>query len=133
MDIQQEMVYYEKSQSTAKRLQKNYSNVAYGAHAEPEEQNTELMGDCVISEADDFDGVPDIEMLVWEQDIPRHKLETSMDAEMSVIPNNKGGWLTTVLTSAEEQHLDTSQNGMRHSMAEIQSISQVCCCMINSG
>ena len=126
MGIKQEVVYNEKSQSTAKRLQTNYSNVADGAYAEPEEQNTELMGDHSIVDADAFYGVPDIEMMVWEQDIPRHKLEKSMDTEMSVILNNKGGWLTTVLTSAEEQHLDTSQNGMWHNTAEIRSVSQVC-------
>ena len=96
MGIKQEVVYNEKSQSTAKRLQTNYSNVADGAYAEPEEQNTELMGDRGIIDADAFDGVQNIEMMLWEQDIPMRNLETSMDTEISVILNNKGGWLTTV-------------------------------------
>ena len=117
----------------SKQFAENYSNVADDAYAEPEDQNTELVGDRGTIDVDAFDGVPDIEMMVREQDIPRHKLETSMDAEMSVILNNKGGLLTTVLTSAEKQHLYTSLNGMWQNMDEIQSISQVCCCMINSG
>ena len=37
MRIKQEVVYNEKSQSTATRLQTNYSNVADGAYAEHEE------------------------------------------------------------------------------------------------
>ena len=84
------------------------------------------MGDHGIIDADAIDVVQNIKMILWEQDIPMPKLETSMDTEMSVILNNKGGWLTTVLTSAEEQHLNTSQNGMWCNTAEIQSVSQVC-------
>ena len=90
------MVYNEKSQSTAKLLQTNYSNVAHGAYAEPEEQNTECMGDHGIIDADSIDVVQNIEMMLREQDIPRRTIETSMNTEMSVILNNKGGWLTTV-------------------------------------
>ena len=126
MGRKQEVVYNEKSKSRAKHLQTNYSNVEDGAFTEPEEQNIEWMGDHRIIDADAIDVVQNIEMMLWEQDIPRRKLETTMDTEMSVNLNNKGEWLTTVLTSAEEKHLDTSQNGMWHNTAKIQSISQVC-------
>ena len=51
------MVYNEKSQSTAKCLQTNYSNVADGAYAEPDEQNTEWMGNHGIIDADAIDVV----------------------------------------------------------------------------
>ena len=47
--------------------------------------------------------------MVWEQDIPWRQRETSMDTELSVILNHKCGWLSTLLTSAEVQLLDTSQ------------------------
>ena len=104
-----EVVVNEISQSPSKRFQTNYSNDADGAYAEPLEQNTELTEDHGIIDADAFDDVPDIEMMVWEQDLPRRQLETSMDTEMTEILNNKGGWLTTLLTSAEEQHLEKSQ------------------------
>jgi hypothetical protein len=126
MGIKQEVVHNEKSQNTAKCLQTNCFSVADGACAEPEEQNTEWMGDHRIIDADAIDVVQNIEMVLWEQDIPRQKLDTFMDTEMSVTLNNKGIWLTKVLTSPEEQHLDTSQNIMWHNMAEIQSTSQVC-------
>ena len=63
MGIKQEVVYNEKSQSTAKRLQTNYSNVADGAYAEPEEQNIEWMGDHCIIDADAIDVVQNIEMM----------------------------------------------------------------------
>jgi hypothetical protein len=67
------------------------------------------MEDRSIIDADSFDDVPDIEMMVWEQDIPWRQLEKSMDTEMIEILNNKGGRLTALLTSAEEQHLEKSQ------------------------
>ena len=72
--IKQEVVYNEKSQSTAKRLQTNYSSVADSAYTEPEEQNTEWMGDHGIIDADAIDVVQNIEMMLWEQDIPMRKL-----------------------------------------------------------
>ena len=94
--IKQEVVYNEKSQSKSKCLQTHYSNVSDGAYAEPEKQNTEWMGDHGIIDADAIDAVQNIEMMLWEQDIPMRKLEKSMDTEMSVILNSNGGWLTTV-------------------------------------
>ena len=111
MGIKQEVVVYnDKSQRTTKRLQINYYNVADGAYyGEPEEQNADLTEEQCIIDADDFDDVPDIEMMVWEQDIPWRQLDTSMDKELSVILNNKSGWLSTLLTSVEEQLLETSQ------------------------
>ena len=51
MGMKQEVVYNEKSQSIAKRLQTNYSNAADGAYAEPDEKNTELMSDRGIIDA----------------------------------------------------------------------------------
>jgi hypothetical protein len=73
------------------------------------EQKIQLTEDRSIIDADAFDDVPDIEMMVWEQVIPQRKLETSMDTAMTEILNNKGGWLTALLTSAEEQQLEKSQ------------------------
>ena len=91
-------------------MQTNYSNVADGAYyGEPEEQNAELTEEQCIIDADAIDDVPDIEMMVWEQDVHQRQLETSMDTELSVILNHKYGWLSTLLTSAEDQLLDTSQ------------------------
>ena len=64
MGIKQEVLYNEKSQSTAKRLQTNYYNVADSAYSEPEEQNTEWMGDHSIIDADAIDVVQNIEMML---------------------------------------------------------------------
>ena len=36
------------------------------------------------------DDIPDIEMMVWEQVIPKRKIETSTEIEMTEILNNKG-------------------------------------------
>ena len=49
-----------------------------------------------IIDADAIDVVQNIEMMLWEHYIPMRKLKTSMDTEMAVILNNKGGWLITV-------------------------------------
>ena len=92
MGIKQEVVVYnDKSQKITRRLHTNNSNVADGAYyGEPEEQNAELTEEQCIIDADAIDDVPDIEMMAWEQYIPRRTLETSMDAEMSAILNSKG-------------------------------------------
>jgi hypothetical protein len=36
------------------------------------------------------DDIPDIEMMVWEKVIPKRKIETSTEIEMTEILNNKG-------------------------------------------
>jgi hypothetical protein len=57
----------EKSQSTSKLFQTNYSNDADGEYEEPLEQKIQLTEDRTIIDADAFDDVPDIDMMVWEQ------------------------------------------------------------------
>jgi hypothetical protein len=99
----------EKSQTRSKLFETNYSNDADGEYAEPIKQKTLLTEDPIIIDADAVDDIPDIEMMVWEQVIPKRKMETSTETELTEILNNKGGWLTALLTSAEDQQLDKTQ------------------------
>jgi hypothetical protein len=99
----------DKSQTRSKLFDSNYSSDADGEYAEPLNQKTLLTEDPIIIDADAVDDIPDIEMMVWEQVIPKRKIETSTETEMTEILNNKGGWLTALLTSAEDQQLDKSQ------------------------